>query len=560
MSVFGKLFSRVLNNRLDKWAEEYNVYIEAQSGFRAGMGTVDNIFVLHGVIKHCLSEGKRLYATFVDFTKAFDYVVRENLWLKLIKFGVRGRILNVIQSMYKSVKSIVKYNNCLSEDFTCYLGVRQGECLSPFLFSLYLNDLESEFAKNGFEGVDIGVLKLFLLLYADDIVIFSETEKGLQTGLDILYAYCQSWKLKVNIQKTKVMVFRKGGFLPQNLRFMYDGQNLEIVNKFVYLGIVFTTGGAFTETFSTLAGQGGKAIFKMTKYLNNFVSVSPRHRLDLFDKLVRPILQYGCEVWGFANAPVIERLHLRFCKRILGVKKSTQNDFIYGELGRTQLRTQRLLVIIKYWFKVLTSSDTKYIRIVYNMMLNDLQRRPTTQNWAASVKCLFESLGFNNVWYFQGVGNINAFLSVVKQRLTDNFIQNWNERIQTSSRAKTYSLFHDFSYKTYLEIVKVEKFRFVLSRIRMSSHRLHIEAGRWHKPQSIPLNERKCLNCNNIEDEFHFILECTRYNEIRKKYIKKYFWRRPNIPKFIELMTTTNTIIIRNLASYVYEAFRVRNQ
>ena len=162
------------------------------------------------------------------------------------------------------------------------------------------------------------------------------------------------------------------------------------------------------------------------------------------------------------------------------------------------------------------------------MMLNDLQRRPTTQNWAASVKCLFESLGFNNVWYFQGVGNVNAFLSVVKQRLTDTFIQNWNERIQTSFtwfRAKTYSLFHDFSYKTYLEIVKVEKFRFVLSRIRMFSHRLHIEAGRWHKPQSISLNERKCLNCNNIEDESHFILECTRYSEIRRKYIKKYFWR-----------------------------------
>ena len=144
----------------------------------------------------------------MDFTKAFDYVVRENLWLKLIKFGVRGRILNVIKSMYKSVKSIVKYNNCLSEDFTCYLGVRQGECLSPFLFSMYLNDVESEFAKNGFEGVDIGVLKLFLLLYAEDILIFSATEKGLQTGLGIVYAYCQSWKLKVNIQKTKVMVFR----------------------------------------------------------------------------------------------------------------------------------------------------------------------------------------------------------------------------------------------------------------------------------------------------------------------------------------------------------------
>ena len=70
---------------------------------------------------------------------------------------------------------------------------------------------------NGFEGVDIGVLKLFLLLYADDIVIFSETDEGLQSGLDILYKYCQTWKLKVNINKTKVIVFRKGGLLPQNI-------------------------------------------------------------------------------------------------------------------------------------------------------------------------------------------------------------------------------------------------------------------------------------------------------------------------------------------------------
>ena len=55
LTVFGKLFSRVLNNRLDNWAEEYNVYIQAQAGFRARLSTVDNIFVLHGVVKYCLS-------------------------------------------------------------------------------------------------------------------------------------------------------------------------------------------------------------------------------------------------------------------------------------------------------------------------------------------------------------------------------------------------------------------------------------------------------------------------------------------------------------------------
>ena len=80
------------------------------------MGTIDKVFVLHGLIRHLINEGKRLFAAFVDFTKAFNYVVRENLWLKLIKIGVRGKILNVIKSMYSSVKSMVRYDYCLSQN------------------------------------------------------------------------------------------------------------------------------------------------------------------------------------------------------------------------------------------------------------------------------------------------------------------------------------------------------------------------------------------------------------------------------------------------------------
>lgn len=168
------------------------------------------------------------------------------------------------------------------------------------------------------------------------------------------------------------------------------------------------------------------------------------------------------------------------------------------------------------------------------MMLNDLELHPNKSNWASSVKYLLESLGFNDVWYSQGVGNVNLFLTIFKQRLKDVFIQNWNSRILGSTRARTYSLFHNFSYKLYLDHLTLEKFRHALSKVRMSSHRLEIEAGRWHRPHSIPLDERKCRVCNIIEDEFHFILECTLFQNIRKKYIKRYFWLRPNIPKFIE--------------------------
>ena len=90
-----------------------------------------------------------------------------------------------------------------------FLGVRQGESLSPFLFSMYLNDIEEYLITNEFSGVDMGVLKLFLLLYADDIVLFSESEAGLQKGLVLLEEYCNRWQLSVNSVKTKVVIFLK---------------------------------------------------------------------------------------------------------------------------------------------------------------------------------------------------------------------------------------------------------------------------------------------------------------------------------------------------------------
>ena len=128
------------------------------------MGTVDNSFVFHGLIIRILNNKKTLYTAFVDFIKAFDYLVRNVIWYKLIKYGVRGKTLDVIKSMYANVGSRVKHNNTLSEDFSCYLGVRQGESLSPFLFSMYLNDIEEHFILNGFEGIDLYMFKFVFVV------------------------------------------------------------------------------------------------------------------------------------------------------------------------------------------------------------------------------------------------------------------------------------------------------------------------------------------------------------------------------------------------------------
>ena len=74
----------------------------------------------------------------------------------------------------------------------------------------------------------------------------------------------------------------------------------------------------------------------------------------------------------------------------------------------------------------------------------------------------------------------------------------------------------------------------------MSSHRLEIEAGRWARPKSIPLDERKCRTCNKIEDEYHFVIECTLFKEIRSEFIHKYYWKRPSMFKFVDLINSSN--------------------
>ena len=125
--------------------------------------------------------------------------------------------------------------------------------------------LKSFFYIKGAEGVDIIMFKLFILLYADDLTIFAETAQGLQKGLDILKEYYTKWKLTVSIEKSKIMMFRKDGQLPRNLKFCYDGLELSIVESFSYLSVVFTPDGSFSLAQSTLSGQVQKADFRLNR-------------------------------------------------------------------------------------------------------------------------------------------------------------------------------------------------------------------------------------------------------------------------------------------------------
>ena len=145
LSCLGKLFTTIINNRLNKVAEEANLLTDTQAVFRKGFSTIDNIFIINSLIEIFKSSHKKLYCAFIDFKQAFDTVWRDGLWQKLSAYHINGKCLNLIQNLYKNIKSRVSTSEGSSAFFPCNTGVRQGESLSPFLFSIFLNDLDHYF-------------------------------------------------------------------------------------------------------------------------------------------------------------------------------------------------------------------------------------------------------------------------------------------------------------------------------------------------------------------------------------------------------------------------------
>ena len=557
VSCFGKMFTALLNKRLGEFSDDNEILKENQAGYRPRYGSTDHIFLLKCVIDLYLSKNKKLFCAFVDYRKAFDTIWRSGLWNKLINSGIKGKILRVIQSMYSNIKSCVSCNGKDSEYFGSFIGVRQGENLSPFLFSVFVNDLEQHLLRSG-NVLDFGDLevsnwlRICVLLYADDTIIMADSAEQLQRALDDLKEYCNRWKLHVNESKTKVIIFAKRK-PRQRYKFKYGDTDLDIVDSFPYLGIVFGRTGRFDECKKARRDAGENKMYSLLGTIKT-LGLPLKTQLELFDRIVQPVLLYGCETWGVDNNEVLEKIHLLFCKTILKCKLSTDTCLVYGELGRFPLDIVIKVRMLGYWAKLLTGKQNKLCAKMYSVLLHLCNTGAYESPWLIAIRSILENCGLNEVWLTQSFHNTLWLKKVVQQTLKDQFIQKWRQVVQTSSKCVLYQSYKDnFEFESYL-CMSPPQYRIALSKLRMSNHKLSIERGRY---RNVPRHQRLCDFCESerLGDEYHFLLECSKFQDLREQYIPKKFWLRPNMLKFIKLIQCQHKALRRRVGRYVCEAF-----
>ena len=559
LSNISKIFTKILNERLVRWANENGKMFEEQGGFTKGKSTADHIFILQSLIsKYLCKKGGRCYSVFVDFSKAFDSIPHAHMFYRMVTENLHGRIVGVLQNMYSKLKSCVQVDkDHLSKCFTCEVGTRQGCMLSPFLFIFYLNEFVNMCKTNSCNGIYVNETydAVNMLLYADDLVIIGDTIGHVQRLLNLLNEYCSKWGLSVNMVKTKLMVYRNGGITKKNEKCYFNGIEIESVTYYKYLGVLISTRLSWSPAQALLATQGHKAMFLINKL--NYEYEFPYHAsCNIFDKCIVPIITYGSQIWGTQVKSKVENVLLTFCKKQLGVSSTTPSVAVLGECGSYPIFITCYENVIKYWLKIVSLTDECLLKSCYDMLLNyDLAGR---KNWASEVKLLLYSYGFGYIWEEQHVDDHRAFIKIFRERMRDCYLQNWNTMKIETSKLALYSLYkYKFETEPYLTLNIPIRLRKYLAKFRTSSVNLEIEIGRRH---NTPREDRLCKLCGEtnlfkIEDEFHVLLECPTYNSLRKIYIGN---NDISIFSFCKLMETSDASSLIRLGNFICTLFDIR--
>ena len=292
MSHMGKVLMVVLLNRLKAQTEEY--LADEQAGFRKDRSTVQQILMLRLIAEKAKRKNKLVYNCFVDFQKAFDSIKQDVTWATLRSYGVGNRLTQILKNIGDRSKSAVKFGREIGEWFATTIGTRQGDPISPNTFITYLERVMDNIQDNG-TGISIQGERINNLRFADDIDLIEESCDMLQKSVRILDEAGNDAGLRINIGKTKTMVF---GSEDIDGEIKVGNQVIENVKEFVYLGSLLTWDN---DCARDIKARIAKAKGLMAGFNNIWKSkqISYRTKLNVLKTCVFSTALYACETWTF---------------------------------------------------------------------------------------------------------------------------------------------------------------------------------------------------------------------------------------------------------------------
>ena len=291
MSVPAKCFGKCLIKRFKEAVDR--MLRGEQAGFRPGRGTEEQIFVLRNILEQCLEWNSSLYLIFVDYEKAFDSIDRETLWRIMKAYGIPDKFISLVRAFYRGNKAAVIHGEGMSDWFEINSGVKQGCVMSGFLFLLVIDWLMRSSVEGKRTGIRWNMMDtLEDLDYADDIVLLSESWRHGQTKLERLNQVSKSTGLKINKKKTESLRVNA----TNNNTFKVDGEDLNEVSTFVYLGATVTTTGGAAEDIGARIGKARRAYLRLSNIWKSNV-LRRNTKIRIFRACVVSVLLYGCSTW-----------------------------------------------------------------------------------------------------------------------------------------------------------------------------------------------------------------------------------------------------------------------
>lgn len=339
LSLPGKAFARVLHSRLTEVVD--HKIQEEQCGFRRGRGTTDQLFLLQQIVEKAWEFAQPVYISFVDLEKAYDRVDRRLMWEILEEYGVDRHLIGAISSLYSDSMSYVRILGRKSEPFRVGAGLRQGCVLSPLLFIIYMDRIGRR--SLGQERVTIGSASVSHLLFADDLAILAPSQSDLRRALERFSLECEAASMRINVAKTETLVISRN---PVQCTLHVSGVSLQQVEKFKYLGVLFSSDGSLDQEIDRRIGSAAAIMRQLGRGVIRKRELSNTAKLSVFRSIFVPTLTYGHENWVMTERTRsrIQAAEMRFLRGIAGL---TLRDRVRSSAIREGLNIEPLLLRIE---------------------------------------------------------------------------------------------------------------------------------------------------------------------------------------------------------------------